>query len=378
MKLAFCLFKYFPFGGLQRDFLRIAQLALTRGHEVHIYTQTWQGPLDAKFHLHLIHVNALQNHNRNWQFVQQVSKQLPQQHFDVVIGFNKMPNLDIYYAADRCYQARLKCKPFFYRWLPRARTLISLEQSVFDPGLKTQILLIAPREREVFRQYYQTPTQRFHFLPPGIAKDRIAPPDAAIRRAQLHAQYGVNPHEKIILFIGSSFATKGLDRVIKGMAALPQSLGDRTSLWVLGQDDPNPYKMLARHLQVSGVQFLGGRDNVPDYLLAADLLVHPAYLENTGTVLLEALASGLPVLTVNECGYAHYIEQAQAGVVLPSPFNQSIFNEQLANMLTSKTLSSWRENGIRFATTQPIYSLPECALNKIEEVGHHRHDLFAS
>ncbi|STI71723.1 UDP-glucose:(heptosyl) LPS alpha-1,3-glucosyltransferase [Escherichia coli] len=38
MIVAFCLYKYFPFGGLQRDFMRIAQTVAARGHHVRVYT----------------------------------------------------------------------------------------------------------------------------------------------------------------------------------------------------------------------------------------------------------------------------------------------------------------------------------------------------
>ena len=41
MKIAICLYKYFPFGGLQRDFLRIAEVLVKRGHEVRVYTREW-------------------------------------------------------------------------------------------------------------------------------------------------------------------------------------------------------------------------------------------------------------------------------------------------------------------------------------------------
>ena len=43
MIVAFCLYKYFPFGGLQRDFMRIASTVATRGHHVRVYTQSWEG-----------------------------------------------------------------------------------------------------------------------------------------------------------------------------------------------------------------------------------------------------------------------------------------------------------------------------------------------
>ena len=40
MIVAFCLYKYFPFGGLQRDFMRIASTVAARGHHVRVYTQS--------------------------------------------------------------------------------------------------------------------------------------------------------------------------------------------------------------------------------------------------------------------------------------------------------------------------------------------------
>ena len=41
--LAFCLFKYFPHGGLQRDMLRIALACQLRGYSIDVYTTSWEG-----------------------------------------------------------------------------------------------------------------------------------------------------------------------------------------------------------------------------------------------------------------------------------------------------------------------------------------------
>ena len=41
MQLAFVLYKYFPFGGLQRDFMRIALECQQRGHKIRVYTLIW-------------------------------------------------------------------------------------------------------------------------------------------------------------------------------------------------------------------------------------------------------------------------------------------------------------------------------------------------
>lgn len=51
MIVAFCLYKYFPFGGLQRDFMRIASTVAARGHHVRVYTQSWEGDCPEAFEL---------------------------------------------------------------------------------------------------------------------------------------------------------------------------------------------------------------------------------------------------------------------------------------------------------------------------------------
>ena len=58
MKLAFCLYKYFPFGGLQRDFLRIALACQARGHDIRVYTLDWEGEVPAGFELVRVPVRA--------------------------------------------------------------------------------------------------------------------------------------------------------------------------------------------------------------------------------------------------------------------------------------------------------------------------------
>ena len=47
--IAFCLFKYFPYGGLQRDFLRIALETQARGFNIRVYTLEWEGDLPAGY-----------------------------------------------------------------------------------------------------------------------------------------------------------------------------------------------------------------------------------------------------------------------------------------------------------------------------------------
>ncbi len=370
MNLAFCLFNYFPYGGLQRDFMRIAKECVRRGHTVSVYTSRWEGELDPLLPVTIIKPKGWQNHTRSKHFVAEVRRALAQKKYDLVVGFNKMPGLDVYYAADTCFkQAVTEKHGTWYRFLPRYRHWASYENAVFAKNKKTAILLIAKNEQAKFIKYYQTDPARFHLLPPGIARDRVAPSNADELRSKARKKFEIKQDDFLLLMVGSGFKTKGLDRIIAGLAALPDVLKKRTQLFVVGTDKAARFKHQATELGVAGqVHFLGGRDDVPELMLAADLLTHPAYHENTGTVLLEAVVAGLPVLTTDSCGYAHYVNDAAAGMVLSSPYQQDQFNVALHTMLLSPNRATWRKNAIAFAEKADIYSMPERAVDIIESL----------
>lgn len=370
MRLAFCLFKYFPFGGLQRDFLRIAKECLQRKHMVDVYTMQWEGAYEPGLGIRLIQTTGLQNHTRREDFVEKIKPDLKQGQYDLIVGFNKMPGLDVYYAADTCYQAKARNQhSWLYRFTSRYRHSVAYEHAVFAAQAKTEILLISEMQQAEFMHYYHTPTQRFHLLPPGIAKDRIAPANASQIRALMRDELEIKNDEFMLLMVGSGFKTKGLDRIVLAIAALPDALKSRARVVVVGKDHARPFQRLAKQWGVSDhFIFLGGQNAVPAFLLAADLLLHPAYNENTGTVLLEALASGLPVLTTDVCGYGHYIESAKAGIVLPSPFQQDQMNKTLVRMLSDER-HQWQQNALDFSKNADIYSMPEHAVNFIESLG---------
>jgi UDP-glucose:(heptosyl)LPS alpha-1,3-glucosyltransferase len=208
-------------------------------------------------------------------------------------------------------------------------------------------------------------------LPPGISRDRRAPENADEIRADFRREFGLGDDDFLLLQIGSGFRTKGLDRSLKALAHLPSALRERARLIVIGQDAPAPFLRLARSLGVvDRVDILSGRDDIPRFLLGADLLLHPAYSENTGTVLLEALVAGLPVLTTAVCGYAHYVEEAGGGRVIVEPFVQGAFDGVLEEMLSdSAARAMWKANALRFAGTADIYDNAERAADLVQGTG---------
>ena len=118
------------------------------------------------------------------------------------------------------------------------------------------------------------------------------------------------------------------------------------------------------------VQFgwiFAGRDDVPRFLQGADVMLHPAYMESGGIVLIEALVAGLPVIATDVCGFGHYVEDSGGGVLIESPFAQQRLNEALQRMLTdAEYRKRCSENGVAFGRTADVYHMAERAADLIE------------
>ncbi|MEE2804301.1 MAG: lipopolysaccharide core heptose(I) kinase RfaP [Pseudomonadota bacterium] len=369
MKFAFCLFKYFEYGGLQRDFLRIATECTSRGHDVHAFVSEWRGAQPSGITVTVLKTwGWIFNHAQNKHFHHQLQHELHRTRFDCVVGFDRMPNLDIYYGADFCYIGRAvpRYGPW-YRIGPRYRHFHTFEKAVFGRDSKTLILSLSEREKSVYQQHYFTEEDRFHQLPPTLDSNRMPVPNRAMEREAMRAQLSAMPDDHLLLFIGSGFKVKGLDRAITALANLPERLRSKTRLAIVGEGESRARyaKDANKRGVLNQISFLGGRGDIPQLLSAGDLLVHPANDENTGTVLLEAITAGLPVLATDVCGYAEHIKQADAGRVLASPFEQSLLDQTLEQMLTSPEREKWAQNGLAYGKPE-LYRMPETAVDLIE------------
>lgn len=338
MKLAFSLFRYFPFGGIQRDFLRIAEICADRGHELHLYTMRWDGPA-AHFPLnvHLIPVTARRNHKKYEQFAMSMSEAIAAERFDLVIGFNKMPHLDAYFCGDPCYLHEAHTnRNALYRMSGRYRHFSAFERAVFAGNAGVEILLLSKREGERYQKWHGTPQERMHLLPPSVAADRFALPPRHIAREAITRELGVDRDDRLILMIGSAFKTKGVDRAIRALASLSPHELRSVHLLIVGRGHPWRFRMLAKRLSVENhVHFLQGRDDVPMFLAAADMQLHVSVKETAGVAIVEGLAAGLPIIVTAACGYAFHVQDGGAGVVIPEPFEQRTLDHALQSFVTS-------------------------------------------
>ncbi len=367
MRLAFIIYQYFPFGGVQRNLRAIAEACIGRGHEVQVYTGHWDGDAPESLGVTLLPERGLMHYTRQQHLIRMAHAAIARDRIDAVVGFNKMPGLDIYYAGDSCFAAKAyEARPAIYRWAKRNRLALQNEAAVFAAGNRTHVLLVSKSEQSTYQRYYQTEPTRFHDLPPGISRQCVIADDHADVRLRTRSGLGLVDEQLCLLAVGSGFRTKGLDRTFDLLVRIADRFD--AQLYVVGADKQRPFERMAERLQVSNrVHFLGGRNDVPELLQGADVLLHPAYFENTGNVLLEAMVAGLPVITTDVCGYASYVSDGQMGRVLPSPFDPAGYADALTEVLSVQR-TEWQRRGRRFAAGADIYDRPRRACEIIESV----------
>lgn len=369
-QIVFSLFRYFDYGGLQRDFLKIALACQAAGYEIYVYCLAWFGDIPEGFRVEIVEVPGVINHVRYQQFGEFVSQAARWRRPVAHVGFNKIPGLDIYYAADSCFEHKAQAmRTGLYRRTKRYKQMAGFERVVFDKDADTKVLLITDTQQEQFQKYYETPDERFHLLPPGVSRDRARDAHWQSRREKIRTELSIAEDEFLLLLVGSGFITKGLDRALAALASLPSGLSTRCKFLVIGQDSPQAFLRQARRLGVDEALIVQkGRNDIPDVLQAADLMIHPAYMESGGLVLIEAIIAGLPVIATEVCGFAHYIEDAEAGLVVPEPFVQSAMNDMVADALSDLALRQcWSANGVAYGQQHPeLYDMPANALSVIE------------
>ena len=291
----------------------------------------WDGthPKEKNISVKLIESNYFFNYKRYSVFKNNVLQYIENQTNVISISFSKISGFDFYYAADSCFAS--KNKNFFKNLSPRYQFFHKEEYQIFNPKSKTKILSISRKENEIYKSIYKTPDNKFIFIPPYIDKKFFI---ESKNKFFFSSKYFKN-NNKLLIFIGSGFKTKGLDRAIIAFSSLPLKIRNNFNFAIFGKDNEKKYrKIIARYGLEDSINIFPGHDNVPQLMREATALIHPARYENTGLILIEALSQNLPIITTDNCGYSSYVENDKKSIVLNSPFSQQELNFYLEKLLS--------------------------------------------
>ncbi|GAA1762432.1 glycosyltransferase family 4 protein [Agromyces humatus] len=143
------------------------------------------------------------------------------------------------------------------------------------------------------RSTYGPVRPRIEVIPNGVDLDRFHPPTPVERRAARELLH-LGDDERVAMFLGHEFTNKGVSFAIQGLlhaeSVLLLVVGGTDEIIAAGKAEAEANGVAER------VLFLGPRGDPTPFLRAADLFVLPSASEENALVVLEALASGLPVI----------------------------------------------------------------------------------
>jgi N,N'-diacetylbacillosaminyl-diphospho-undecaprenol alpha-1,3-N-acetylgalactosaminyltransferase len=110
---------------------------------------------------------------------------------------------------------------------------------------------------------------------------------------------------------------KGVAEYLDAARRIRGQWGDRVRFWLVGETDPgNPGGLSPDWVAGragSAVELLGHREDIPAILAASDIYCLPSYREGLPMSVLEAMASGLPIVTTNAVGCRETVEEGVNG-----------------------------------------------------------------
>jgi UDP-glucose:(heptosyl)LPS alpha-1,3-glucosyltransferase len=355
MHFAFAIVNLFPGGGLQRDCVDIARRVRKLGHDVTIFTsrKTGDGFAD-DLPVRILGVTGHTNHRRQRTFSDAFTRAASGQ-FDLLVGFDKLGGLDVLYCSDRSMRARAAKNPLL-RLLPRYREYISLESECFAPEQATEILLLSESQLNEYWSAWRTEPKRLVMLPPTLVPARRKPEYRTNgMRAQSRARLGLRPGDWVWIAACVQPNTKGTDRSVRALRQFPDA-----RLLIVGLHEAElrsaKTRRIAHRLGVAQqIKWLGHREDVPELMAAADVFVHPARYDTTGTVILEAIVNGLPVITTSSCGYAKHVNSANAGIVVQEPFRSQTLVAALEIAHDPACIERWSSSGSEYGQQSSLY-----------------------
>ena len=323
MKLALICRPFSFHGGIETATAGLVNALVKRGgHDLHLLTTAAQFPAPG-ITIHRLPVLSQPSVLRHLSFALATRRAARAGGFDLVQSHERALEQDIYRAGEGSHRAYLRAMGRSRVQVnPQHRLLLHLERRIFTLRSARHIVAISARGKAEIEALYGTPSASISVVYNGVDLARFHPDNRQRWRDEMRSALGIPAEAWLIAFVGSGFERKGLGPLLDAVARL----GDRrVRVLVAGKGRNDAYRERAGRLGVAdAVTWIAPRPDVERVYATADVVALPARYEPFGNVHLEALASGVPVLTRAATGGAEVVDDGVSGAVVAAPTAEEI------------------------------------------------------
>jgi glycosyltransferase involved in cell wall biosynthesis len=180
------------------------------------------------------------------------------------------------------------------------------------------VVALSERQRMELVEQRIAPPDRIRVVPLGLPLERFTPSRADGAREAARDRLGIPPDEFVVLAMGRLVPIKRLDRLIEAVAIAARDVpGIRAHLVGGGGEREQLAEQAARAGIGDRIAFDGWSSDSPSWYAAADVVALTSDREGTPLALIEAAASGRPVVATDVGGVADVVLEGQTGFVVP-------------------------------------------------------------
>lgn len=308
-------------GGAERAVAALVEHLLARGDRVRVFADRADADAPGAF----VRVRA-----RGWTRAaraRRLAEDLPRAAeaagCGVTLGIRHLRRVDLYWPHDGAHldslAARREAAGRALEERPRGRHALfaALERDLLEGARARRVVCVSQLVREEFAARYPGAIGRLVVIDNGVDLERFDP----LRREELgpalRARLSIAADEPVVAFAGADGRRKGFGVLLEALA----KLGDRRwTLIAAGLSRAPTWRRQARRLGLDERRLrLEPALDAAALWAAADVCVLPTWRDTCGLSVLEALASGVSVVTTRRAGAAACLDDARAGVVLERP-----------------------------------------------------------
>jgi len=346
MKIAFCIENFINARGGAEQYVHDLSGRLTGGgHEVHIFTMSCREKSRGNLRIHILRCHPLPRFLKTLLFAFRCREAVQRGGFDIVHSFGRTWGMDVFQPLGGAQLAGLignirSINRRFSRAVKITTYFLSLRRMAYFYIEKVQmkeakiVIAISAMVKEDLIKYCRLSEGKVRIVRNGVDLIRFHPDNRQNFRKEARRRLGLGEEEIMVIFVAHNFRLKGLQTLIRALAELEKDRsGPSFKVGVLGAGKVRRFADLARNLGVGEkLIFLGYEDDTPRYYAAADISVHPSYYDPSALVVLEAMASGLPVITTAYCGTSEIIREGEEGYVVPNPSDIPLLADRIRRL----------------------------------------------
>ena len=314
-------------GGAERYLVDLCERMAGENYEVNVYAEHWDEEIQG-IHYHRIKTLSFPKSLRLLTFAIRATQEIEKGNYDITLGVGNTLKADVLQPHGGVHWAwfwrslRAYDSPFLWTIKFLGRILSPkqwvngwIENAPYKRKTFSKIIAISEMVKQDIIRWYGIPENQIEVIYNGVDTERFHPRNRQYRE-EIRKQHHIGD-EIVILFVSNNFRMKGLGYLMKALAKIKMEDHPPFKLLVLGRDHKDSYLRLSRRMGISEETIFAGSTDEPEkYYGSADIFVHPAFYDAFSLSVLEALASGLPVITTSSTGASGILNHGEEGFVL--------------------------------------------------------------